>query len=70
VVSPPHRWPVWTPSLVTASLAVHSCVTPRPDTGITARPGSGTTTYNRAMTARPSTGTTARPDTGITSPPC
>jgi hypothetical protein len=46
------------------------CETPRPLTGVTVRPSSGTTAYAAAATARPSTGVTTRPDTGTTDDPC
>lgn len=50
--------------------APNPCVTPRPNSGTTGRPGSGITAYNPATTSRPGTGTTARPDTGLTDDPC
>lgn len=50
--------------------AANPCVTPRPSTGTTGRPGSGTTAYLLATTARPSSGTTTRPNTGTTEDPC
>jgi hypothetical protein len=53
-----------------SSAAVQVCETPRPSTGVTARPSSGTTAYAAAMTARPSTGDTTRPDSGTTEDPC
>lgn len=53
-----------------ATAAAHLCVTPRPNTGTTGRPGSGTTVYGTASTARPSTGITTRPNTGTTQDPC
>jgi hypothetical protein len=46
------------------------CETPRPSTGTTSRPGSGTIVYALATTARPGTGTTTRPFTGVTDDPC
>jgi hypothetical protein len=71
LVGPIFRWPVWTASLLSSGFApVAVCFTPRPSTGTTARPDTGSTAYALATTARPSTGITVRPDTGETENPC
>jgi hypothetical protein len=71
VVGPPHRWPrITVPLLSGVRGLVAICSTPRPNTGTTSRPSSGTTAYALAATTRPTTGITARPNSGSTEDPC